>query len=85
MRIKDKILQRKIDAGIVTPKEAEKFKVNAILKDGWWTGEGPIQYQQLRGLGDVVARITNKLNINTCNKCKKRQAKLNNLLPFKER
>jgi len=41
-----------------------------------WTPDQPA-----RGAGDVVAKITHKMGIKQCGGCKKRQAKLNELLP----
>ena len=38
---------------------------------------------QLRGLGDVVAKVTSAVGVKPCGKCKERQAKLNKLVPFK--
>lgn len=38
-----------------------------------------------RGLGDTVAKLTTKLGIKPCGGCKKRQKKLNQLVPFKRR
>lgn len=39
--------------------------------------------QELRGLGDVVAKVTSAVGVKPCGKCKERQAKLNRLVPFK--
>jgi hypothetical protein len=36
-----------------------------------------------QGLGDVVAKATKAVNIKPCKKCQKRQAVLNQLIPFK--
>lgn len=38
-----------------------------------------------RGLGDTVAKLTRKLGIRPCGGCKKRQALLNKLIPYKAR
>ncbi len=35
------------------------------------------------GLGDTVAWVTSKLGIPTCAPCKKRQAKLNKMFPYR--
>ena len=37
----------------------------------------------LRGLGDVVAAVTSAVGIKPCGGCKKRQATLNKIMPFK--
>jgi len=37
---------------------------------------------ELRGLGDVIAKVTQVLRIPTCAACQQRQAQLNALLPF---
>lgn len=36
----------------------------------------------MRGIGDVVAKITSLLNIEPCDKCKQRQKLLNKTFPF---
>lgn len=38
--------------------------------------------KKLRGLGDVVATVTDALGIEQCDGCKQRQDKLNKLVPF---
>jgi hypothetical protein len=38
-----------------------------------------------RGLGDTIAKVTDALHIPKCGRCKKRQAKLNKLIPYKEK
>jgi len=35
-----------------------------------------------RGLGDTIAKISKAVGIKPCGGCKKRQAKLNKLLPY---
>ena len=37
-----------------------------------------------RGLGDSIAKLTDKLGIKPCGGCKARQARLNKLVPYKE-
>jgi hypothetical protein len=36
-----------------------------------------------RGLGDTVAKVTKAFGVKPCGKCKQRQAKLNELVPYK--
>jgi hypothetical protein len=36
-----------------------------------------------RGLGDTIKKVTNVLGIKQCGACKKRQAKLNEMFPYK--
>ena len=38
-----------------------------------------------RGIGDTIAKVTDALHIPKCGGCKKRQAKLNKLIPYKEK
>lgn len=38
--------------------------------------------KQMRGLGDVVARVTDAVGIPKCGGCAKRQEMLNKLVPF---
>lgn len=40
---------------------------------------------ELRGLGDVISRVTKKLGIKECGGCKKRREKLNEWVPFKKK
>lgn len=37
---------------------------------------------QMRGLGDLVARVTKAVGIKPCGGCQKRQVTLNKLVPF---
>jgi len=37
------------------------------------------------GLGDTIKKITEKAGIKQCGGCKKRQAKLNRLFPYKKK
>lgn len=39
--------------------------------------------KSMRGLGDVVAAVTKAVGIKQCRACKKRQEKLNKIVPFK--
>ena len=41
------------------------------------------QAQKSRGLGDTIKKVTNALGIKQCGACKKRQAKLNAMFPYK--
>jgi hypothetical protein len=36
-----------------------------------------------RGLGDTIAKITSAVGIKACGGCKKRQARLNELVPYR--
>ena len=38
--------------------------------------------KKIKGLGDVVATVTSAVGIEPCEGCKKRQEKLNKLIPF---
>ena len=38
-----------------------------------------------RGLGDTVAKITQAVGVKPCGKCKKRQQKLNEMFPYKDK
>ena len=40
--------------------------------------------QKPKGLGDVIANVTKKVGIKQCGGCKRRQATLNKLVPFKK-
>jgi hypothetical protein len=49
----------------------------------WDAPAQPPRLPPLRGLGDVVARVTSAIGIKPCGGCKKRQQKLNELVSFK--
>lgn len=53
--------------------ENEKF-----IYDEWTTK------QKSRGLGDTIAKTTEKLGIPQCGSCKQRQQKLNKIFPYKK-
>jgi len=40
---------------------------------------------RLRGVGDTIAKMTNKVGIKPCGGCKKRQAMLNKAFPYKQK
>lgn len=40
--------------------------------------------EQMRGLGDVVSKVTKKLGIKECAPCAERRRKLNEMVPFKK-
>lgn len=42
----------------------------------------PAPTERIRGLGDVVHKVTSKLRIRECGGCKKRREALNRLVPF---
>tara|TARA_R100000458_G_C8277993_1_gene253813 strand:+ start:6243 stop:6656 length:414 start_codon:yes stop_codon:yes gene_type:complete len=42
------------------------------------------QEAKSRGLGDTIAKATKAVGIKPCGKCKKRQAKLNKMFPYKD-
>jgi len=51
-----------------------------------WMKEKPVAPAKSRGLGDTVAKVIHKVSrgkIKPCGGCKKRQAKLNRLVPYK--
>jgi hypothetical protein len=77
------------DAGVYTLRngtEAERSELDAKLvrvapgEERWWP-PGVIR-APVRGLGDVVARVTDALGIKKCGGCAKRQKKLNDLFPL---
>ena len=37
-----------------------------------------------QGLGDTIAKLTDKLGIKKCGKCKKRQEAINKIIPYKK-
>ena len=45
-------------------------------------GEAIAEQNRLRGIGDVIARMTKAVGIAPCDSCKKRQESLNKMFPF---
>ena len=39
---------------------------------------------KIEGLGDIIKRLTNAVNIPTCSKCEERRKKLNSMFPLKK-
>lgn len=66
-------------------------KMKAYLEDNKWDEVKYKEWLRLditkknksKGLGDTVAKITRAVGIKPCGGCKKRQAKLNKLIPYK--
>ena len=66
-------------------KGKEYTKEHFDLRDG--KKQKPVAPKRSRGLGDTVAKAIHKVSrgkIKPCEGCKKRQAKLNRLIPYKE-
>ena len=40
--------------------------------------------EKSKGLGDTIKKITDKVGIKQCGKCKKRQKALNRLVPYRK-
>lgn len=41
--------------------------------------------KESKGLGDTIAKVTSALGIKPCGRCKKRQQKLNEMFPYKDK
>ena len=39
--------------------------------------------KESKGLGDTIKKITDKVGIKQCGRCRRRQAKLNKMFPYK--
>lgn len=48
-------------------------------------GNAVSDQNRLRGIGDVIAKITKSVGIPQCGACKKRQEALNAAFPFKDK
>lgn len=64
-------IRRHADAGYCPHPEGSRFG----------DGRMPMDWE-VRGLGDVVAKITSALHIKPCGGCKKRQKAMNDAVPF---
>lgn len=56
------------------------IKVTRVNKDG-----STQQVDQAEGVGDLIARLTKKVGIEPCGKCKERQKYLNDKFPFRRK
>ena len=65
-------------------EDALRFKHEHILREGTFSPEA-LKEAESKGLGDTVKKITNKMGIKQCGGCKKRQATLNKLFPYKDK
>ena len=63
-----------------TPPGGKPYsEIEGIIRQ---TTENPLP-EKSRGLGDTIAKMTSKLGIKPCGGCKKRQEKLNKIVPYK--
>ena len=61
--------------------EEEKARVNELYKkrEEEWVASGKVS----TGFGDTIKKVTDTLGIKQCGGCKKRQALLNQMFPYK--
>ena len=58
----------------------------------WWEAHDfgnkapatPCPKARMRGLGDLIARITKAFGVSSCCKCRRRQEWLNRMIPFRK-
>ncbi len=60
----------------------ERYARNGDTKAQKMRGAAPAPAPRMRGLGDVVARVTSAVGVKPCGRCKRNQARLNELVPF---
>jgi hypothetical protein len=72
MRYPRPIEIKKLEAGELSQEYLDKYLC------GSWDAS-----KKSRGFGDTVAKITSSVGVRPCGGCKKRQAKLNKLVPYK--
>jgi septal ring factor EnvC (AmiA/AmiB activator) len=63
------------------PNEEQRKQLTALIAQK--NREVTEQAKKSRGLGDTIKKVTNALGIKQCGACKKRQAKLNAMFPYK--
>jgi hypothetical protein len=63
----------------LTEEESAKLKELYEKREAEWKASG----QKSSGVGDTIKKVTDKLGIKQCGGCKRRQAILNQMFPYK--
>lgn len=67
------------NSGEITEEQSAKLKELYVKREAEWKASG----QKSVGVGDTIKKVTDKLGIKQCGGCKKRQALLNQMFPYK--
>ena len=80
--VRDKAFDSAGDWFWMTQEDFEKVGAKHWIGDA---GQSKISVPDVpsRGLGDSIAKVTSKMGIKKCGGCRKRQKKLNRLLPYR--
>jgi hypothetical protein len=70
-----------LDACRACAVEATETKLTFDVESECYAGLA--KFRKSRGVGDTVAKITSTLGVEPCGGCKERQAKLNQMFPYK--
>jgi len=79
-----------IGAGDESGVAIRQKKMRAFLKKNAWDEAAYKLWlrgnnSKPRGLGDTIAKLTKSVGVKPCGGCNKRQAKLNQLFPYKDK
>tara|TARA_R110000824_G_scaffold222128_2_gene409500 strand:+ start:146 stop:523 length:378 start_codon:yes stop_codon:yes gene_type:complete len=71
----------------ITVRDGKRVFSSLKREDLMKASQGGIQKptDKSRGLGDTVAKMTKAVGVKPCGKCKKRQAALNKMFPYKDK
>ena len=67
------------NSGEITEEESTKLNELYIKREAEWKSSGQVS----TGVGDTIKKVTDKLGIKQCGGCKRRQALLNQMFPYK--
>lgn len=67
------------NSGEITEEESAKLNELYIKREIEWKNSGQVS----TGVGDTIKKVTDKLGIKQCGGCKRRQALLNQMFPYK--
>jgi hypothetical protein len=74
-----------LDSSESSPKEIQELEANETLirisETLWRRKEVPPQPEQIRGLGDIVKKVTDFVGMRQCPPCKDRQELFNKMVP----
>ena len=67
------------NSGEITEEQSAKLNELYVKREAEWKASG----KKSVGVGDTIKKVTDKLGIKQCGGCKKRQALLNQMFPYK--
>ncbi len=67
---------------LVACEELGEWDRKGLLIDSKTYDQARVEFGLSKGLGDTIAKVTKAVGLRPCGGCRKRQAKLNDLLPY---